>query len=284
MQLVLAELKKHRAFRETWVGYILGLIYLLLSLYNHSLWTSDIPQEQFSLIITQNWFSIQQDIYSYGAALTAFLLVIGLPRLICCEKERGTDCLIGTTENGRGLTWRAKVLFTVIYCAIVVWAIGAISLLAHYLQFGLKGALWPVTRCLYFYEEALPPVSNLSYCILQYGFLFLGALYFAGFVLITAAITRRTALTLFLCGGGYLAFLVYSIFGNRIQGTAFRLIFQFLFRFGFSGFLFQESYSWTFWGDSGNWADVWKPVLMVLALTVIEFAVLWLLWRHRARK
>lgn len=284
MQSVLAEAKKHRAFRETWVGYILGLIYLLFGMRNHGLWTSDIPPERFSTIVTQNWFSIQQDIYSYGAALTAFLLVIGLPRLICCERERGTDRLIGTAEKGRLLTWRSKVIFTVIYCAIVVLVIGGVSLLAHYIQFGLQGALWPVASCRYFYEEALPPMSNLAYCIVQYGFLFLGALYFAGFVLIMAAVVKRTALTLFLCGGGYLAFLVYYTFGYRIQSGLIRLILQFFFRFSFSGFLFQESYSWTFWGSLGHWENVWKPVLLVLVLTVVEFAVLWLLWRRKARK
>lgn len=278
------EAKKHQAFKETWVGYLLGGIYLVFGFCNHNLWISDIPQEWFFKIMTQNWVSIQQDIYSYGASLTAFLLVIGLPRLICCEKERGTDHLIGTAEQGRFLTWKSKVIFTVFYCATVVLTIGVLSLLVHYVQFGLQGALWPVTCCVYFADEALPPMSNLAYCIVQYGLLFLGALYFAGFVLIVAAITKQTSLTLFLCGGAYLAFLVYSSFGYHIQGRAIRLIFQFLFRFGFSGFLFQEGYAWTFWGQMGDWSDIWKPVLLVLALTITEFAVLWLLWRRKARK
>ena len=85
--------------------------------------------------------------------------------------------------------------------------VGAASLLVNGGAFGFEGARLPVASCVYFTDGALPPMSNLAYCALQYGFLFLGALYFAGFILIVAALTRRTALSLFLCGGSYLLFL-----------------------------------------------------------------------------
>ncbi len=52
------EWKKHRAFREVWVGYLLGAAYLLFSLIQY--WRYGFP----SL-----WFEIQQDIYLYGNTL-----------------------------------------------------------------------------------------------------------------------------------------------------------------------------------------------------------------------
>lgn len=285
MRLLLDEARKHRAFREAWIGYLLSGIYLLLALHTYSLGNiSEVSAKLVPMIIAQNWYSIHQDIYAYGASITAFLLTIGLPRLICYERERRTDCLIGTSEKGRFLSWKSKAIFTVIYCAIVVSIIGAVSLLAHYTQFGLKGALWPVTHCIYFCEEALPPMSNLAYCILQYGFLFLGALYFAGFILLVAAITKRTALTIFLCGASYLVCTVYKYVGSIFPGKSYD-IFGVFFRFGFGGYLMQDSYSWT-WpvGLLGKWTDIWKPVLLVIGMIIIEFAGLWFLWRRRERK
>lgn len=175
--LISDEARKHRAFREVWVAYLLGGLYLLLGLY------TEISEQNYSALYDaqQKWLFIQQNIYSYGATLTAFLLAVGLPRLVCCEREYRTDALVGTAALGRRCTWRAKTAFTVLYCVAVVFIIGAASLLVNGGAFGFEGALSPVAGCVYFTDTALPPMSNLAYCALQYGFLFLGALYFAGF-------------------------------------------------------------------------------------------------------
>ena len=183
--LISDEARKHRAFREVWVAYLLGGLYLLLGLY------TEISEQNYSALYDaqQKWLFVQQNIYSYGATLTAFLLAVGLPRLVCCEKEYRTADLVGTAALGRRCTWRAKTAFTVLYCAAVVFCIGAASLLVNGGAFGFEGARLPVAGCVYFADTALPPMSNLAYCALQYGFLFLGALYFAGFILIVAALT-----------------------------------------------------------------------------------------------
>ena len=182
---------------------------------------SKYAEQNYSVLYNtqQNWNFVQQNIYSYGATLTAFLLAVGLPRLVCCEKEYRTDKLVGTAALGRRYTWRAKTAFTVLYCAAVVFIIGAASLLVNGGAFGFKGALSPVAGCVYFADTALPPMSNLAYCAIQYGFLFLGALYFAGFILIVAALTRRTALSLFLCGGSYLLFLRIPLSGLSCRSS-----------------------------------------------------------------
>ena len=145
------ELKKHRAFREVWIGYLLGGAFFLLALYQTS--------------GRDRWFLIQQDIYTYGDTLTAFLLVIGLSRLMCCEREYGTDRLIKTSERGLFLIWRVKALFAVAYCTIVVLVIGTVSLLLHGGQMGFQDALVPTT------ETSVPsfgpvPMTNLHYCII----------------------------------------------------------------------------------------------------------------------
>ena len=160
----------------------------------------------------------------------------------------------------------------------VVFIIGAASLLVNGGAFGFEGALSPVTRGVYFADTALPPMSNLAYCALQYGFLFLGALYFAGFILIVAALTRRTALSLFLCGGSYLLFFAYSAVGPQLPEFL-HVLFDALYRFGFGGYLLQESYSWVF---PYLWSDVWKPVLLEIGMILLEFFIFWRIWRRKA--
>ena len=125
-------------------------------------------------------------------------------------------------------------------------------------------------------------MSNLAYCALQYGFLFLGALYFAGFILIVAALTRRTALSLFLCGGSYLLFFAYSAVGFQLPYFL-RVPLGALYRFGFGGYLLQESYSWTAGVFLGLWPDVWKPVLLAIGMILLEFYAFWRIWRREAK-
>mgnify|MGYP000851278657 CR=1 FL=1 len=132
--LISDEARKHRAFREAWVAYILGGLYLLLGLY------TEISEQNYSIRYPaeQKWYFLQSNIRSYGATLTAFLLAVGLPRLVCCEREYRTDDLVGTAALGRRYTWRAKTAFTVLYCAIVVFLIGAVSLLVNGGAFGFE--------------------------------------------------------------------------------------------------------------------------------------------------
>ena len=106
--LISDEARKHRAFREVWVAYLLGGLYLLLGLY------TEISDQNYSVRYDaqQKWWFVQQNIRSYGATLTAFLLAVGLPRLVCCEKEYRTDDLVGTAALGHRYTWRAKTAFT----------------------------------------------------------------------------------------------------------------------------------------------------------------------------
>ena len=260
------EWRKHRAFREVWVGYLLGAAYLLFSLIQY--WRYGFPS---------SWFEIQQDIYLYGNTLTAFLIVMGLPRLMCCEQEYGTVHTIRVSERGTFLVWRSKLLFAVGYCAAVVAVIGTVNLSFHGGLIGFRDALAPVLESQAFSSE-LPPLSNLTYCIVQYGFLFLGAVYFAGFVLLAAQITQRTTLTIFLCGGVYLALLGcaaaihFSIQDIQQPFTLMDLPFLLLQSVSFAAFMSQQNFSHLF---IRQWNDIWKPVALVILLSGLEFGASW---------
>lgn len=262
-------LKKHQAFREVWVAYLMGGAFFLLGLYQ----TSGYRLERW-------WYFIQQDIHSYGNTLVAFLIVLGLSRLVCCEHEYGTGRIIRTSKQGHFLVWRAKIFFTIGYCAIIVLVIGLVSLLVHGGQIGFRDALAPASETVLFYGAV--PLTNLGYCIAQYVFLFLAAIYFSGFVLIIAQATQRTALTLFLCGGSYIALLGYHFVGHLwVQGTPLYPITELLFRFSFMGFMSLESFNW---GFSCEWGQIWKPITVVILLSGLEFVLSWLLWQRRANK
>ena len=268
MQLVLSEARKQRSFREVWVGYLLAILLLSVFIY------SDLGE----LRMNSSWFQIQQDIHRYVGVLTAFLLVIGLSRLMCYETEQKTAGLVGTAAHGPSLTWRAKVGLSLLYCTAVVFVLGAVTLGIRGALIGFQDAFTPVSECVHF--ESVP-LSNLTYCIVQYGFLLLGALYFTGFILIVATITKRTSFTIFLCGGIYLASLCYQfVIEGRLRGLADQIC-KAIFQLSFCGFMQLESYRWFEW--VGQWKNAWKPIVFVLLATVLEFAVLWLLWRRKAK-
>lgn len=273
MQLLRAEWRKHYAFREVWVGYLLGFAFLLLSIYMGN--GSD----------TLKWFGIQQNIYTYGATLTAFLTVIGLSRLLCYETECNTSCLLRTAKNGLTGSYRAKLVLTVQYCVVVVAVIGMISIIVNGYRFGFAGASDIMTQGVYFSQVSM---SNLAYCVVQYSFLLLGTLYFAGFILIVAAIVKRSAWIIVLCGGCFIASLGYYYIGYLwIQGTWLGRICDFLFYYGFSGFMLQESFSRLSAASgtlTGSWAQIWQPILFVIVMILIEFAAVWLLWRRKKRQ
>ena len=275
MRLVLSEARKQRSFRETWVGYLLAILLLFVLIYTGLGELKFVAEFGY---YEQCWFAIQQDIRSYVGTFTAFLLVIGLSRLMCYETEQKTAGLVGTAAHGPTLTWRAKIGFSLIYCIVVVMALGIVTLGSHGAIIGFQGAFAPVSECLHF--ESVP-LSNLAYCIVQYGFLLLGALYFTGFILIVATLTKHTSLTIFLCGGIYLASLCYQfVIEHRLRGLTSQIC-KAIFQFSFCGFMQLESYRWFEW--VGQWENVWEPIVFVLLATVLEFAVLWLLWRRRVK-
>ena len=106
-----------------------------------------------------------------------------------------------------------------------------------------------------------------------------GRVIFRRFILIVAALTRRTALSLFLCGGSYLLFFAYSAVGPQLPEFL-HVPLDALYRFGFGGYLLQESYSWVF---PYLWSDVWKPVLLGIGMILLEFFLFWRIWRRKAK-
>ena len=161
----LVETKKHLSFREARVGALIALGFLILMLKNTVYETADVAEQ---------WNGVFQDIRTYESTLTAFLLVTGLSRLMCYERERKTDALLFTAANGKKIVFFSKTGFAALYCLLSVTLIGTVSLLVHGAFFGFADASGPVKYCPYYSIEGLPPISNLVYGIVQYLFLFLG--------------------------------------------------------------------------------------------------------------
>lgn len=279
MSLIFDEARKHRSFREVWVAILVCCLFGGISLMTLHTNMGPYPDDY----TWQYWFFIQQDIHSYGAMVAAILLTVGLPRLFCCETELRTDKLVRTSERGCRRVWLAKVLYTVLYCSVVVGMIGAVSLLIGGSSFGFREAFSPVSHSMYWSPDGLPPISNLTYCIIQYGLLFLGSLYYAGFVILASVIMKRTVLSMFVCGGIWALLYGYGLIGFdhfliRPLGTAFC--------YSFSGFMDQSGFSYAFAGGSMSpvWSNIWKSVLFVMGMTAAELAVSWLVWRKKAKK
>ena len=106
MRSIFYEAKKHLSFRETWVGYILAVGFLIISVKNTVYTIPDVAEQ---------WNNIFQDIYTYGATLSAFLVAIGISRLMCYEHERKTDAILYTATNGRRISFLSKMGFAVLY-------------------------------------------------------------------------------------------------------------------------------------------------------------------------
>lgn len=280
------EIRKHRSFREVWIAYLLGSIFFFVLTWLGSgdlrmLHSYSSSSTQHSHVYAQAWLSIQQNIRTYGASLTAFLIIIGLSRLVCYEKEQRTESLIKVSEEGPLISWCAKVMFTVGYCFTIVFILGFLTLTMNGALIGFQEASRPVTECVYFMSV---PLSNILYCIVQYVFLFIGAVYFAGFVLLVGTITRRTSFTILICGFVYLVSMVYE-YANSIFPAKIGHMLGLFYRFGFGGYLLQGSYCWTEEiGWPGEWENIWKPILLALTVIIMEFAGTWAIWRRRATK
>ncbi len=277
MGLLLDEVRKHRANREVWVSILVCCLFNGISLMTLRADLRPLPDE----FTWQYWYHIQQDIHSFGAMTMAILLTVSLPRIFCCEIELRTDRLVRTSAHGCRKVWTAKMLYAVLYCTTVVFVLCTITLLADGSAFGFRGALSPVTDSMYWSADGLPPMSNLAYCILQYGFLLLGSLYYAGFVMLISILTRRTALSIFICGGIWT--LLYG-YGLREFNPFLVSSLDTVFCYSFGSFMDQSGFSYAFAGEDPVWANLWKPILFVLFMIAAEVGLSWLIWRRRAKK
>ena len=277
MGLLLDEARKHRANREVWVSILVCCLFGGISLMTLRADVGPLPDE----FTWQYWYQIQQNIHSFGAMTMAILLTVSLPRIFCCETELRTDRLVRTSAHGCRQAWTAKTLYIVLFCAAAVFVLGTVTLLAHGSAFDFRGAFFPVADSMYWSPDGLPPRSNLAYCIIQYGLLFLGSLYYAGFVMLVSILTKRTALSIFICGGIWVLLYGYGLsWFNEFLVSPLDTVFC----YSFGGFMDQTGFSHAFAGEAPVWANLWKPVLFVLLMIAAEFGLSWLVWRRKAKK
>ena len=287
MKLLHDETRKLRSFREMYMGILLAIVLHMFAMYS-----SAIGDENW---IIGNWNSWFQDILSEGLCAAIFI-ILGVSRLFCYENERGCEFIVGSTKKGKSKTYLSKILLVVILCFAIVLLLGVTRFLVEYIWGSIEGALDPVTGCTYYsnggidnqlqddgsfipviVEGGQPPYSNIVYLLIQHAFLFLGLLYFAGFIIIIALLTRKTALTTVLSGIFVVISLYYNTFGSNPLPE--NPICEYLYRFGPGGNIFYDSFAWTKY-----WCDTWKAVVVCIIGILAEAIIIWLSWKRRARK
>ena len=283
--LLAAEARKHRALREVPVTLVLALVYFILNAE-----PQNPVQGQRTL-----WFLTQQDIRAGVGTGVAFLTAVGLPKLVTCERELGTGELIRSSRRGAVYTFGAKLGYAAIYCLLIVLLGMVFGLGVSGSGFGFEGAFEPVEEAFYYDVNLTPGLTNIGYCLLQYLFFYVGALYFAAFVLLVAALTRRAALTVGLCTLLYVygvlcntSIIVSLVGGSRIADAAYVLNLLLP-----TGFITYESFNALYFdphfmpyshrGTGGDLGYVWIALLYAFAVTALIVFALWRVYRRRDR-
>ena len=280
--LLLGEARKHLAFREVWVALALTLVYFAVF------------AKPMSDVETR-WLITQHEIYRMGNIGVAFMLITTLPRLVTCEGDYGTRALICASRHGARDTFRAKLGYAAIYCLLGVLLGMVFGLGVSAGGYGFKGAFEPVAEAQYYSVRLTPGLTNIGYCLLQYLFFYVGALYFAAFVLPVAALTRRAALTVGLCTLLYVygvlcntGIIVSLVGGSRIADAAYVLSLLLP-----TGFTTHESFNALYFdphfmpyhgrGGGGDLGYVWIALLYAFAVTALIVFALWRVYRRRDR-
>lgn len=280
--LLLGEARKHLAFREVWVALALTLVYF-------AVFAKPMSDVETRGLITQN------EIYRMGNIGVAFMLITTLPRLVTCEGDYGTRALICASRHGARDTFRAKLGYAAACCLACVLLAMVFGLGVSAGGYGFDGAFEPVAEAQYYSVRLTPGLTNIGYCLLQYLFLYVGALYFAAFVLLVAALTRRAALTVGLCTLLYVygvlcntGVMVTLLAGSRIADAAYVLSLLLP-----TGFITHESFNALYFdphfmpyhgrGGGGDLGYVWIALLYAFAVTALIVFALWRVYRRRDR-
>ena len=276
--LLLDEARKHLAFLEVWVALALTLVYFAVF------------AKPMSDVETR-WLITQSEIYRMGNIGVAFILITTLPRLVTCEGDYGTRALICASRHGARDTFRAKLGYAAVYCLACVLLAMVFGLGVSAGGYGFKGAFEPVAEAQYYSVR----LTNIGYCLLQYLFFYVGALYFAAFVLLVAALTRRAVLTVGLCTLLYVygvlcntSIIATLVGGSRIADAAYVLNLLLP-----TGFITHESFNALYFdphfmpyshrGTGGDLGYVWIALLYAFAVTALIVFALWRVYRRRDR-
>ena len=280
--LLLDEARKHLAFREVWVALALTLVYF-------AVFAKPMSDVETRRLITQH------EIYRMGNIGVAFMLITTLPRLVTCEGDYGTRALICASRHGARDTFRAKLGYAAAYCLACVLLAMVFGLGVSAVGYGFKGAFEPVAEAQYYSVRLTPGLTNIGYCLLQYLFFYVGALYFAAFVLLVAALTQRAALTVGLCTLLYVygvlcntGVMVPLVGGSRIADAAYVLSLLLP-----TGFITHESFNALYFdphfmpyhgrGGGGDLGYVCIALLYAFAVTALIVFALWRVYRRRDR-
>lgn len=287
--LLTDELRKYRSFKEAYFGWFVALLmYAFISI---------VTPSDFGY-----WYVFQQRINDMTLCV-GIVVIFGVARLFCYEKETGCSSLVAASRYGVRSTfiWKVVCAFGVCFAAVVLFA--SLDLICGVLRAdpemlevfeGRYGGFNDKMTEFYFYKgEAVshmtaegetvrfitgdvPQMTNAAYYVVQYLFMLISYFYFASFIMFVSVLTDRTSTTVTVSGGLFVTAMYYNLNMFSMNG---RDGIDWLYRLSFGGYIFHDSFSWY----SGHWSDTGKPVIFCICATAVLLILTWKLWKRRER-
>lgn len=144
---------------------------------------------------TEGWSQILGSMVADLGVVMALFMAIALSSLFAGEWRYNTGSLILTTKNGWGKIGLAKVLTGFIFTAEFFGMLAAGGIMAQLFFMGTSGWNMPIQNMKMI---AVAPMNMLQAEIYEYAFAFLGAIGFAGIVMLLSSAVKSNVLALLL--------------------------------------------------------------------------------------
>lgn len=150
-------------------------------------------EKPFSYEYTEGWSAVLASMAAELGTVMALFLAIVLSSLFSGEWRDNTSPLLLTTKNGWEKIACAKIMTGLLFTAELFFLLAAGALLAQTFFLGWTGWDMPIQMIKMI---SIAPMNMLQAELYEYGFTFLGALGFAGVVLLISAAVKNTVFSL----------------------------------------------------------------------------------------
>ncbi|MFJ5763149.1 hypothetical protein ACIQAA_29350 [Neobacillus sp. NPDC093182] len=135
----------------------------------------------------------------YGLILTGVFLLVGLAGIYSNEHSSGVENFILSTRNGRTKTMMAKLSASSIFATVTVLLGEAFNLITHTIIYGTKGWDLPIQYSFKYYFSPYS-LTFMEYHLIQIALHLLGAIAFAGVIVIISILSNSTVISFFVSG------------------------------------------------------------------------------------
>jgi ABC-type transport system involved in multi-copper enzyme maturation permease subunit len=135
----------------------------------------------------------------YGLVLTGVFLLIGLAGIYSNEHSSGVENYILSTKNGRTKTMMAKLAASFIFATVTVLLWEAFNLITHTIIYGTKGWDLPLQYSFKYFSSPYN-FTFMEYHLIQIAFHLLGAIAFAGVIVLISTLSKSTVISFFVSG------------------------------------------------------------------------------------